>query len=96
MAKEACSQNNSFLGQDVINMNQVEGFVGGHHAGYVCQNSMIKRLSLRTFDVLRERAARYVLLILLEKPANKDKKRNFETSSENNTKDVKMKLSAVD
>ena len=35
---------------------------------------MIKRLSLAVFGVLRVLVARYVLLILLEKPANKDRK----------------------
>ena len=32
---------------------------------------MIKRLSLPIFGVLRELVARYVLFVILEKPANK-------------------------
>ena len=38
---------------------------------------MIKRLSLAVFGVLRGLVARYVLLVLLEKPANKDRKSEF-------------------
>ena len=38
---------------------------------------MIKRLSLPIFDVLRELVARYVLFVLLEKPANKGRKPEF-------------------
>ena len=38
---------------------------------------MIKRLSLSVFSVLRVLVARYVLLVLLEKPANKDRKSEF-------------------
>ena len=41
---------------------------------------MITRLSLAVFGVLRVLVARYVLLVLLEKPANKDKNQNFRTS----------------
>ena len=39
---------------------------------------MIKRLSLPVFGVLRVLVARYVLLVLLEKPANKDIKSEFQ------------------
>ena len=38
---------------------------------------MIKRLSLAVFYVLRVPVARYILLVLLEKPANKDRKSEF-------------------
>ena len=38
---------------------------------------MIKRLSLPVFDVLRELVARYVFFVLLEKPANKNRKSEF-------------------
>ena len=38
---------------------------------------MIKRLSLTEFGVLRILVARYVLIVLLEKPANKDRKSEF-------------------
>ena len=38
---------------------------------------MIKRLSLAVFGVLRILVAKYVLLVLLEKPANKDRKSEF-------------------
>ena len=38
---------------------------------------MIKRLSIPIFDVLRELVARNVILVLLEKPANKDRKPKF-------------------
>ena len=38
---------------------------------------MIKRLSLLVVGVLRVLVARYVLLIMLEKPANKDRKSEF-------------------
>ena len=46
-------------------------------ARYVYQNSVIKRLTLAVFDVLRVPVARYVLLVLLEKPANEDRKSEF-------------------
>ena len=46
-------------------------------ARYVYQNSVIKRFCLAAFGVLRELVARYVLLVLLEKPANKDRKSEF-------------------
>ena len=38
---------------------------------------MIKRLSFAVFGVLRVLIARYVLFVLLEKPANKDRKSEF-------------------
>ena len=38
---------------------------------------MIKRLSLSVFGVLRVLVARYALLVLLEKPVNKDRKLEF-------------------
>ena len=38
---------------------------------------MIKRLCLALFGVLRVPVARCVLLVLLEKPANKDRKSEF-------------------
>ena len=38
---------------------------------------MIKRLSLPVFGVLRVLLSRYVFLVLLEKPANKDRKSEF-------------------
>ena len=38
---------------------------------------MIKRLSLAVFGVLRVLVARCLLLVLLEKPANKERKSEF-------------------
>ena len=38
---------------------------------------MIKRLSVPVFGVLRVLVARYALFVLLEKPANKDRKSEF-------------------
>ena len=58
-------------------MSPVQGVVGVAIARYVCRNSVIKRLSLVVFGVLRVLVARYVLLALLEKPANKDRKSEF-------------------
>ena len=65
------------LVQDVFNMSPVQGFVGVTIARYVYQNSVIKRLSLPIFGVLRVLVAKFVLLALLEKPANKDSKSEF-------------------
>ena len=64
----------SILNQDVSNMSPVQGFVGITIARYVWGNSMIKRLSLPIFGVLRGLVARYVLFVLLEKSANKSRK----------------------
>ena len=61
----------------MYNMSPVQGFVGVTIARYVYRNSVIKRLSLAVFVVLRVLVARYVLLVLLVKPANKDKKSEF-------------------
>ena len=58
-------------------MSPVQGFMGVTIASYVYRNSVIKRLSLAVFGVLRVLVARYVLLVLLEKPANKDRKSEF-------------------
>ena len=55
-------------------MSPVEGFVEVTIARYVYRNSVIKRLSLAVFGVLRVLVARYVLLLLLEKPGSKDRK----------------------
>ena len=55
---------------------------------------MIKRLPLPIFGVLRELAARYVLFLLLEKPANKDRKPEFPNKpiTENRPKTVVPKI----
>ena len=37
----------------------------------------MRRLSIPIFDVLRKLVARYVSLVLLEKPVNKDRKPKF-------------------
>ena len=58
-------------------MNPVQGFVGVTIERYVYRNSVLKRLSLPIFGVLRVLVAGYVLLVLLEKPANKDRKSEF-------------------
>ena len=58
-------------------MSAVQGFVGVTIARYVYRNSVIKRLSLAVFGVLRVLVAKYVLLVLLEKPANMDRKSAF-------------------
>ena len=55
-------------------MNPVQGFVGVTIARHVCRDSMFKRLSLPIFGVPRVLVAGYVLLVLLEKPADKDRK----------------------
>ena len=58
-------------------MSPVQGFVGVIIARYVYRNSVIKRLSLAVFGVLRVLVTRYVLLVLLVKPDKKDKKSEF-------------------
>ena len=52
-------------------MSPVQGSVATF-AGYVCRNPVIRRLSIPIFGVLRE-------LVLLEKPANKNRKLKFPT-----------------
>ena len=61
-------------------MIPVQGFVGVTIARYVYWNSVIKRLSFAIFGILRILVASYVLLVLLEKPANKAENQNFRTS----------------
>ena len=55
---------------------------------------MIKRLSLPVFGVLRELVARCVLFILLEKPANKGRKPEFQNKpiTENRPETVLSKI----
>ena len=54
---------------------------------------MFKRLSLPIFGVLRILVAGYVLLVLLEKPANKDRKSEFSNKpvTENRSDDSSSK-----
>ena len=76
--QESLSQNKPLLVQDVFSMSPGQGFVGVTIARYVYRNSVIKRLSLAVFGVLRVLVTRYVLLVLLEKPAHiKDRKSEF-------------------
>ena len=91
MASKTCTQIKHLLGQDVVNMNKVQGFMGVTGVGYVCQNSMIKRLSLPTLDVLRELNAREVFLVLLEKPADKDRKPKFSNQPKNRSDNSSLK-----
>ena len=62
-------------------MSPVQGFVGVTIARYVYRNSVIKRLSLAVFGVLRVLVAGCVLLVLLEKSANKERKSEFTNKS---------------
>ena len=65
-----------------------------------CRNSVMRRLPIPIFGVLRKLIARYVFLVLLEKPADKDRKSKFPNkaltnkrpndSSPKNTKKAKV------
>ena len=73
----AVSSNKPFLVQGVSTINPVQGLVGVTIARYVWGNSVIRRLSLPIFGVLRELVARCVIFVLLERPADKEKKSEF-------------------
>ena len=75
-------------------MSPVQGFVGVTIARYVWGNSVIKRFSLPILGVLRGLVARYVVFVLLEKPANKGRKPEFPNKpiTENSTKTVLPKI----